>query len=128
MIDSKIKRLLNDVIGHSHMYHKQYHIYCDKPQLFGYKKKNWSRGIKLLEGNRYSLFSNITSFSYFLEHQNPVFFSIFKLSVFCQTVPSNLCSMLGLDNSAKTHYQPIFQHCLGAVLQYLVILVLNPAI
>ena len=36
--------------------------------------------------------------------------------------------MSGLDNSAKTHYQPIFRHCLGAVLQYLVILVLNPEI
>ena len=39
MIDSKIKHLLNDVIGHSHMYRKQYHIYWDKLQLFGYKKK-----------------------------------------------------------------------------------------
>ena len=38
MTDSKIKHLLNDVIGHSHMYCKQYHIYRDKPQLFGYKK------------------------------------------------------------------------------------------
>ena len=37
MIDSKIN-LLNGVIGHSHMYRKQYHIYWDKPQLFGYKK------------------------------------------------------------------------------------------
>ena len=65
MIDSKIKHLLNDVIGHSHMYRKQYHIYRDKPQLFGYKK-NWIRGRKLLEG---SLFSpSITSFSYCLEH------------------------------------------------------------
>ena len=39
MTDSKIKHLLNDVIGHLHMYRKQYHIYRDKPQLFGYKKK-----------------------------------------------------------------------------------------
>ena len=39
MIDSKIKRLLNDIIGHSYMYCKQYHIYQDKLQLFGYKKK-----------------------------------------------------------------------------------------
>ena len=39
MIDSKIKHLLNEVIGHSHMYRKQYHIYRDKPQLFVYKKK-----------------------------------------------------------------------------------------
>ena len=29
--------------------------------------------------------------------------------------------MLGLDNSAKTPYQPIFWHCLGAFLQYLTI-------
>ena len=35
MIDSKIKHLLNEVIGHSLMYLKQYHIYQDKPQLFG---------------------------------------------------------------------------------------------
>ena len=52
MIDSKIKHLLNDVIGHSHMYIKQYHIYRDKPQLFGYKKKKRIRGTKLLEGIR----------------------------------------------------------------------------
>ena len=39
MIDSKIKHLLNDIIGHSHMYRKQHHIYWDKPQLFGDKKK-----------------------------------------------------------------------------------------
>ena len=56
------------------MYRSQYHIYRDKPQLFGYKK-NWIRRTKLLEGNRYSLsldffFPNITSFSYFLERQN----------------------------------------------------------
>ena len=31
MIDSKIKHLLNDVIGHSHKQRKQYHIYRDKP-------------------------------------------------------------------------------------------------
>ena len=41
-------------LGHSHMYRSQYHIYRDKPQLFGYKK-NWIRRTKLLEGNRYSL-------------------------------------------------------------------------
>ena len=83
MIDSKIKHLLNDVIGHSHMYRKQYQIYQDKPQLFGYKKKNWIRGTKLLEGNRYSLFSNITSFSYFWNIKNPnFFFSIFQLPIF----------------------------------------------
>ena len=46
MIDSKIKHLLNDVIGHSHMYRKQYHIYRDRPQLFEYKK-NWIRETKL---------------------------------------------------------------------------------
>ena len=51
MIDSKIKHLLNDVIGHSHMYRKQYHIYRDRPQLFGYKK-NLIRETKLLEGNQ----------------------------------------------------------------------------
>ena len=72
MSDSKIKHLLNDVIGHSHMYHKQYHIYRDKPQLFGYKK-NWIRGTKLLEGNRYSLFSSITSAT-FWNIKTPIFF------------------------------------------------------
>ena len=51
MIDSKIKHLLNVVIGHSYMYRKQYHIYRDKLQLFGYKM-DWIRGTKLLEGNR----------------------------------------------------------------------------
>ena len=65
MTDSKIKQLLNDVIGHSHMNRKQHHIYRDKLPK---KKKNWMRGTKLLEGNRYCLFSNITSFSDFLEH------------------------------------------------------------
>ena len=82
MIDSKIKHLLNGVIGHLHMYCKQYHIYRDKPQLFGYKK-NWIRGTKLLEGNRCSLFSNITSFSYFWNIKTPnFFFSIFQLPIF----------------------------------------------
>ena len=82
--------------------------------------------------NRYSLpldfFPNITSFSYFLECQNPDLFSIFQLPThFCWTVPSNLySSMSGLDNLAKTCYQPIFWHCLGAVLQYLMIFCENP--
>ena len=39
MADSKIKHLFNDVIGHSHMYRKLYHIYHDKPQLFWIQKK-----------------------------------------------------------------------------------------
>ena len=39
MIDSKIKHLLNDVIGHSHMYRKQYHIYRDNSNYFDTKKK-----------------------------------------------------------------------------------------
>ena len=38
MTDFKLKHLLNDVIGPLHMYRSQYHIYSDKPQLFGYKK------------------------------------------------------------------------------------------
>ena len=49
-----------------------------------------------------------------------------KRIVLTQTFPfsnfqflSNLCSpMSGLDNSAKTHNQPIFRHSLDAVLQY----------
>ena len=120
MIDSKIKHLLNDVIGHSHMYRKQYLTEINPNYLD--TKKNWIRGTKLLEGNRYSLFSNITSFSYFWNIKTPIFFFFyFPTPNFCQTVPSNLCSMSGLDNSAKTHYQPIFRHCLVAVLQYLAI-------
>ena len=64
-------------------------------------------------------FPNITSFSYFLERLNPDFVPFFN-SLFCITVPSNLCSpMSGLDNSAKTHYQPICWHCFGVVSQYL---------
>ena len=61
-------------------------------------------------------FASITSFSYFLECQNPQFFSI------SNSLLSNLCSQIsGLGNSAKTRYQPIFRHFLGAVLQYLAI-------
>ena len=37
------------------MYRSQYHIYRDKPQLYGYKKNGFNRGTKLLDGNRYSL-------------------------------------------------------------------------
>ena len=33
-------RLQNLIPVEWHMYRKQYHIYRDKPQLFGYKKKN----------------------------------------------------------------------------------------
>ena len=53
MIDSKIKHLLNDAIGHSHMYRKQYHIY-QITQLMNYldTRKKWIRGTKLLEDNR----------------------------------------------------------------------------
>ena len=61
----------------------------------------------------WTIFSNITSFNYFLECQNPDFFH-FPTPNFRFLVPSNLCSsMSGLDNSVKTHYQPIFRHCLG---------------
>ena len=65
-----------------------------------------------------TFFPNITSFSYFLERQNPDFFP-FSNSIFVKPyLPSNLCSLMsGLDKSAKTRYQPIFWHCLGAVLQ-----------
>ena len=48
-------------------------------------------------------FSNITSFSYFFESQNPDFFH-FPTPNFCQPVPSNLCSPMGVDYSAKTRY------------------------
>ena len=82
-------------------------------------KKNWIRGTKLLEGNRYSLpldfFSPILPvLATFWNVKIPIFFSIFQLPIFVRSV--NLCSpMSGLDNSAKTRYQPIFWHCLGAV-------------
>ena len=50
----------------------------------------------------------------------PRFFSIFQLPIFAKPYPSNLCSpMFGECYWAKTCYQPIFRHCLGAVLQYL---------
>ena len=35
-------------------------------------------------------FSNITSFSYFLDRQNPDFFSIFQLPIFAEPVPVEL--------------------------------------
>ena len=56
MIDSKIKHLLNDVIGHLHMYRKQLNnttfTEINPNYLDTKKKKNWIRGTKLLEGNR----------------------------------------------------------------------------
>ena len=90
------------------MYRSQYHIYRDKPQLFGYKKK-WIRGTKMLEGNRHSLpldfFSpNITSFSYFLERQNPDFFFPFSNSQFL----SNWTVKLMFTNVAISPYSGIF--------------------
>ena len=38
----------------------------------------------------WSYFSNITSFSYFLDRQNPDFFSIFQLPIFAEPVPVEL--------------------------------------
>ena len=38
----------------------------------------------------WSYFSNITSFSYFLDRQNPDFFSIFQLQIFAEPVPVEL--------------------------------------
>ena len=100
----------------------QYHICIVKPQLFGYKN-NWIRGTKLLEENRYSLpldffFPVLPVLATFWNVKISIFFHFLSPS-FCRTVLSNLYSpMSGLDNSAKTRYQPIFWHCLGAVLQY----------
>ena len=66
-------------------------------------------------------FFNINSFSYFLEPQNPDFFN-FPTPNFRFLARSNFCSpKSGLDKLTKTRYQPIFRHCLGAVLQYLMI-------
>ena len=49
-------------------------------------------------------------------------FFIFQLPIFAEPYPLNLCSpMSRLDYWAKTRYQPILRHCLGAVLQYLAI-------
>ena len=49
-------------------------------------------------------FSNITSFSYFLECRNPDFFH-FPTPSFCRTVPSELMfTSVGVDYLAKTHY------------------------
>ena len=84
MTDSKIKHLLNDVIGHSLMYHKQYHIYCDKLQLFGYKKKIW-----LEEQNCWKVIDTV----FFQYNQfgtsKPRFFFHYPTPSFCQTVPLN---------------------------------------
>ena len=75
--------------------------------------------------NRYCLplefFSNIISFSYFLDRQNPDFFP-FSNSQFLQTgTRRTYVHPFDLDYWAKTRYQPIFRHCFGAVLQYLAI-------
>ena len=82
MTDSKIKRLMNDVIGRSCIVNNTTFTVIN-PNCLDTKKK-WIKGTKLLEGNRYSLFSNITSFSYILEQQNPKFFSIFQLPIFAK--------------------------------------------
>ena len=56
---------------------------------------------------------------------NPDFFH-FPTPNFRFLATSNLCSpMYGLDKLAETCYQPIFQYCLGAVLQYLAIVYEN---
>ena len=106
--------------------------------LLGEKYLNGShwpmRQIRLLEcnsacwgilHNRYclhlSFFSNITSLSYFLDRQNPDFFP-FSNSQFLRTgTRRTYVHPFDLDYWAKTRYQPIFRHCLGAVLPYLVI-------
>ena len=70
----------------------------------------------------WSFFSNITSFSYFLGRQNPDFFSIFQLPIFAEPVPVELMfTHSTVITGLKQRYQPIFRHCLGAVLQYLAI-------
>ena len=70
----------------------------------------------------WSYFSNITSFSYFLDRQNPVFFFPFPTPNFCRTgTRRTYVHPFDRDYWAKTRYQPIFRHCLGAVLQYLTI-------
>ena len=73
----------------------------------------------------WSFFSNITSFSYFLDRQNPDFFH-FPTPNFCRTgTRRTYVHTFALDYWAKTRYQPIFRHCLDAVLQYLAILYEN---
>ena len=61
---------------------------------------------------------NVTSFSYFLECQPPRLFP-FSNSQF--SIPCSVKPDVRHDKSDKTRYQSIFQHCLDAVLQYLVI-------
>ena len=69
----------------------------------------------------WSFFSNITSFSYFLITKTPIFFH-FPTPNFCEPVSVELMfTNVVLDWWAKTCYQPIFRHCMGAVLQYLAI-------
>ena len=69
----------------------------------------------------WSYFSNITSLNYFLDRQNPDFFP-FSNSQFLPTgTRQTYVHPFDRDYWAKTRYQPIFRHCLGAVLQYLAI-------
>ena len=57
----------------------------------------------------------------FLDRQNPDFFQ-FPTPNFCQTgTRRTYVHPFDLAYWAKTCYQPIFRHCLGAVLQYLAI-------
>ena len=69
----------------------------------------------------WSLFSNITSFSYFLDRQNPDFFPLSNSQFWRTGTRWTYVHPFDLDYWAKTRYQPIFRHCLGAVLQYLAI-------
>ena len=54
--------------------------------------------------------------------KTPDFFFHFPTPNFCRTgTRRTYVHPFDLDYWAKTRYQPIFRHCLGAVLQYLAI-------
>ena len=69
----------------------------------------------------WSFFPNITSFSYFLNRQNPDFFPFSNSQFLWTGTRQTYVHQFDLDYWAKTRYQPIFRHCLGAVSQYLAI-------
>ena len=51
----------------------------------------------------WTFFSNITSFNYFLDCQDPRFFSIFQLPIFAEPYPSNLCLPMSVNVTGLKH-------------------------
>ena len=77
----------------------------------------------------WSFFSNITSFSFFLDRQNPDFF---QLPIFAEPVPPNLCSPMstlitGLKHTIS-HISALFGCCFTISSDFLWKSALNPEI